>query len=108
MTKEPWDHRLLRPLSSNLILDVNSKVTWRLSWPQRPPGAVRSIMHMDIRAVRAAKGPFIKDFARGGLKSLKILQINTTDRLHEKGEWPKIPKFLHEWSHIAFNSDLVK
>ena len=77
------EHRLLRPLSSNLILDVNSKVTWRLSWPQRPPGAVRSIMHMDIRAVRAAKGPFIKDFARGGLKSLKILQINTTDRLRE-------------------------
>ena len=62
MTEEPWDYRLLRPLKSNLVLDVNSKVTWRLPWPQRPSGAVKSIMHMDIRSVKATKGPFIKDF----------------------------------------------
>ena len=52
--REALKHRLLRPLSSNLILDVTSKVIWSLQQrPQRPPEVFRGDIHMDIRLVKA-------------------------------------------------------
>ena len=51
---EACQHRLLRPLSSNLILDVTSEVIWRLQQgPQMPPEVSRGDIHMDIRVVEA-------------------------------------------------------
>ena len=35
--REALEHRLLRPLSSNLRSEGTSEVIWRPLWPQRPP-----------------------------------------------------------------------
>ena len=35
--RKSMEQRLLRPLSSNLMSEVTSKVVWKSKWPQRPP-----------------------------------------------------------------------
>ena len=35
--REALEHRLLRPLNTNLRSDATSEVIWRLPWPQRSP-----------------------------------------------------------------------